>query len=156
TLNIGNFASHVSTLAIYPVQFDVLKDLEPVAFLTHSPFWLLGREGLPARDMKELATWLKANPASFGIIGSGSAAHLCGITIQTQLGNSFQFVPYRGAGPATQDLVGGQIDLLCVEASNSLPHVRSGKIKAYAMLSKTRWSSAPDVPTVDEVGLPGI
>ena len=158
TLSIGQWASHVSTVAIYPVQFDVLKAFESVALLTNAPLWIIGKSGLPANDVKELVAWLKANPdkASAGIIGAGSAAHLCGINFQDKTGTRFQFVPYRGAALATQDLLAGQIDLLCVEASNTLPHVRSGKIKAYAVMGKARWSKAPDVPTMDEAGVPGL
>jgi tripartite-type tricarboxylate transporter receptor subunit TctC len=158
TISIGQWASHVSTVAVFPVQFDVLKDFEPVALLTDAPLWLIGRSSLPGNSVTELISWLRANPdkASAGIIGSGSAAHLCGINFQNKTNTRFQFVPYRGAGPATQDLIGGQIDLLCVEASNSLPHVQSGKIKAYAVMGNKRWASAPDVPTMDEAGVPGL
>jgi len=158
TLSIGQWASHVSTPAIYPVQFDVLRDFDPVALLTNAPLWIIGKSALPANDVRELIAWLRANPdkASAGIIGAGSAAHLCGIYFQDKTSTRFQFVPYRGSALATQDLMAGQIDLLCVDASNTLPHVRSGRIKAYAVMGKTRWSSAPEVPTMDEAGVPGL
>jgi len=158
TISIGQWASHVSTVAVFPVQFDVLKDFEPVALLTDAPLWLIGRAGLPANSVTELIAWLRANPdkASAGIIGNGSAAHLCGINFQNKTNTRFQFVPYRGAAPAMQDLLAGNIDLECVEASNSLPHVQSGKIKAYAVMGRKRWASAPAVPTMDEAGVPGL
>jgi len=158
TLSIGQWASHVSTPAIYPVQFDVLRDFDPVVLLTNAPLWIIGKSALPANDVRELIAWLRANPdkASAGIIGAGSAAHLCGIYFQDKTSTRFQFVPYRGSALATQDLMAGQIDLLCVDASNTLPHVRSGRIKAYAVMGKTRWSSAPEVPTMDEAGVPGL
>jgi tripartite-type tricarboxylate transporter receptor subunit TctC len=158
TLSLGNWNSHVSTEAIYPVQYDVLKDFEPVSRLPASRLWLVGRIGLPARDATELITWLRANPdkASGATAGAGSAAHLCGIYFQDKTGTRFQFVPYRGGAPAYQDLVAGHVDLMCADASATLPLVRGGKIKAYAVMANTRWSAAPDIPTMDEVGVPGL
>jgi tripartite-type tricarboxylate transporter receptor subunit TctC len=120
--------------------------------------WIHGKSALPANDITELIAWLKANgaTASAAAVGMGSASHLCGLYFQNHTGTRFAFVPYRGAAPANQDLIAGQIDLFCPEASNSLPLVRSGKVKAYAVLSKTRWAAAPNVPTIDEAGLPGL
>ena len=158
TINIGQWASHVSAGAVFPVQYDALKDLEPIAMLTDAPLWLIGRGNLPANNVKELVAWLQANPdkASAAHIGAGSAAHLCGINFQNKTGTRFQFVPYRGAGPALQDLIAGQIDIECVEASNSLPHVQSGILKAFAIMGPRRWASAPNVPTMEEAGVPGL
>lgn len=158
TINIGQWASHVSTVAVYPVQFDVLKDFEPISMLTDAPLWLIGKKSLPANTVKELIAWLQANPdkASAGIIGAGSAAHLCGINFQNKTNTRFQFVPYRGAAQAMQDLLAGNIDLECVEASNSFPQVQNGNIKAFAVMGRKRWASAPDVPTMDEAGVPGL
>jgi tripartite-type tricarboxylate transporter receptor subunit TctC len=106
----------------------------------------------------ELITWLKANPdkASAATVGVGSAPHLCAIYLQESTGTRFQTVPYRGGAPAIQDLVGGQVDFMCDMAGNSLPPMRSGSIKALAVMAKTRWFAAPDVPTVNEMGVPGI
>jgi tripartite-type tricarboxylate transporter receptor subunit TctC len=158
TISIGQWASHVSTVAVFPVQFDVLKDFEPVALLTDAPLWLIGRSGLPGNSVTELISWLRANPdkASAGIIGNGSAAHLCGINFQNKTNTRFQFVPYRGAAQAIQDLLAGQIDLIITNATIALPHVRAGKIRAYAVTAKTRMDVAPDIPTVDEAGLTGF
>jgi len=158
TLSLGSWNTHVSTEAIYPVQYNVLKDFEPVSRLAFSRLWLVGRIGLPARDAAELITWLKANPdkASAATVGAGSAAHLCGIHFQDKIGTRLLFVPYRGGAPAYQSLVGGQTDLMCAETSATLPLVRGGKIKAYAVMATTRWSAAPDIPTMDEVGVPGL
>jgi len=158
TINIGQWASHVSTVAVFPVQFDVLKDFEPISMLTDAPLWIISRKSLPANNVKELIAWLHANPdkASAGIIGNGSAAHLCGIYFQQKTGTRFQFVPYRGAADAMRDLLAGNIDLECVEASNSLPQVQNGNIKAFAVMGKSRWTQAPDVPTMDEAGVPGL
>ena len=114
---------------------------------------------LPANNVHELIAWLKANPdkATVGTVGSGSAAHVCEIYFQNnKTGTRFQFVPYRGTGPALQDLLGGTIDLLCAEASNTLPQVQAGRFKAFAVMSETRWPLAPDVPTMEEAGVPGL
>jgi tripartite-type tricarboxylate transporter receptor subunit TctC len=158
TINFSNVASHVFSSIVYKLQYDVLRDLEPVAVLTISPIWMIARNALPAKDLKELIAWLKANPdkATWGIVGPGSPAHLCGVYFQNNTGTRFQFVPYRGAGPIIQDLVAGQIDLACIEASASRPSVQGGKVKAYALLAKKRWFAMPDVPTIDEAGVPGL
>jgi tripartite-type tricarboxylate transporter receptor subunit TctC len=113
---------------------------------------------LPAKNFSELVGWLKANPdkASFATPGVGSPSHVWGIYFQNSTGTRFQFVPYRGGSPALQAVVSGQIDLTCLQASDLLPHVRSGIIKAYAMLADTHWDRAPDIPTVDEAGVPGL
>src|SRR5262249_829169 len=94
--------------------------------------------------------------ASAATAGVGTAAHLCGIYFQQNTGTRFQFVPYRGGAPAYQDLIAGQVDLMCADASATAPYVRSGNIKAHAVMAKTRWSGAPDVPTVDEAGVAGL
>jgi tripartite-type tricarboxylate transporter receptor subunit TctC len=102
--------------------------------------------------------WLKANPGrvTAATVGVGSGSHLCCIYLQNTLGVSFQFVPYRGGGPAAQDLVAGNVDLMCDQAANSLPFVRSGQMKALVVMAKQRWFAAPEVPTVDEMGVPGL
>ena len=158
TLTLGNFNTHVANGAVYALQYDIVKDFEPVALLSSSPMWIVTRKGMPATNLKELIAWLRANPdkASAANVGVGTAAHLCGIYFQHNTGTRFQFVPYRGGAPAIQDLVAGQIDLMCAEASASAPHVRSGNIKAYAVMAKARWSGAPDIATVDEAGAAGL
>jgi tripartite-type tricarboxylate transporter receptor subunit TctC len=158
TLGIGQVSTNGFNGAVYQLSYDLLKDLAPVALLTIAPMWLVGRADLPARDVKELVAWLKASPgkATMAAVGFGGASHLCGVYFEKHTGTRITFVSYRGAAPANQDLLGGQIDLFCPEASNSLPLVRSGKVKAFAVLAKTRWAPAPDVPTIDEAGLPGL
>ena len=158
TLSFGNVASHVFSSVVYRLQYDILKDLEPVGLLTIAPMWIVATNTLPANNVRELIDWMKVNPdkATAGIVGAGSPAHLCGVYFQNNTGTRFQFVPYRGAGPVMQDLIGGQIDLACVEASNTRQHVQSGRIKAYAVMTKSRWAAAPDVPTIDEAGVPGL
>jgi len=158
TVIVGNWTSHVGAGALYPVQWHILRDLEPVAPLSVSSLMIVGRTSLPANNAKELITWLKANPdkASAASVGSGSGAHICGLYFQEKTGTRFQFIPYRGGAPAMQDLVAGQIDLMCAEASQTLSHVRGGKMKAFAVMSKARFPALPDVPTMEEVGVTGL
>ena len=158
TINFGNVASHVFSTVVFKLQYDVLTDLDPVALMTTSPMWLLSGVKLPANNLKELIAWLKANPdkASAAVVGPGSPAHLCGVYFQNNTGTNFQFVPYKGAGPAMQDVMSGQVELTCLEASATRAHVQAGKLRAYALLSKSRWPGAPDVPTIDEAGVPGL
>jgi tripartite-type tricarboxylate transporter receptor subunit TctC len=158
TLVVGQWTTHVGGGAIYPLQFHVLNDFEPVSLLTSSPLWILGKNDLPATDLKELIAWLKAapNPASAATVGAGSAAHMCMIYFQNNTGTRFQFVPYRGGAPALQDLVAGQVDVGCLEASQTLGHYRGGRIKVIAVMAKQRFFPAPEVPTVDEAGAPGL
>ena len=158
TLSFGNWASHVGSGAMIPLQFDLLKDLEPVAFLANSPLWVVAKKDLTPRDLKEFVAWLKANPdkATAATVGVGSGSHMCGIYIQNATGTKFQFVPYRGGAPAMQDLVAGQVDFMCDFAGNSLPWVRNGQIKPYVVMAKARWFAAPEVPTFEEMGIPGL
>jgi tripartite-type tricarboxylate transporter receptor subunit TctC len=158
TVNIGNWFTHVLNGAIHSLQYDVLNDFEPITLLASNPLLIVAKNAMPAKDLKELIAWLRANPdkASEGTSGVGSVSHVSGVFFQNATGTRFQFVPYRGAGPAMQDLVAGQIDMMFDQVSSSLPYVRSGKIKAYAVTARTRSASASDIPTVDEAGLPGF
>jgi tripartite-type tricarboxylate transporter receptor subunit TctC len=151
-------ASHVFGSLVFKLQYDVLTDLDPVALMTSSPMWILAGTKTPAKDLKELIAWLKANPskATWAIVGAGSPAHLCGIYFGNKTGINFQFVPYRGAGPAMQDVMTGQVNLTCLEASATRPHVQSGKLRSYAVLAHSRWAASPDTPTIDEAGVPGL
>jgi len=158
TLSVGHWSTHVINGAIYPLTFDLLKDLDPVALLTSYPMLLVAKNAVPAKDLKEFVAWARANQdkASAGSIGVGSAAHVAGVQFQNLTGLQFQYVSYRGAAPALQDLMGGQIDFLFDHLAHSLPHVRAGKIRAYAVTAATRSPSAPDIPTFDEAGVPGL
>jgi tripartite-type tricarboxylate transporter receptor subunit TctC len=158
TISLGNFSSHVLAAAIQTVQYDALNDFEPVVLLASNPQLIVSRNTMPANDLKGLIAWLKANggKASAGTAGVGSVSHVAGAFFQKETGTQFQFVPYRGVNLAQQDLIGGQIDLLFDQAINALANVRAGKIRAYAVTAKTRLDSAPDIPTVDEAGLPGL
>ena len=158
TLTVGNFATHMASAATYPVQYDPLKDLVPIAKLADTPLWIVAKTALPAKDLKELIAWIKANQdkATAGIVGTGSGGHLCGLTFQKATGTHYQFVPYRGGVAAMQDLAGGQIDFMCDMAANSLPQARAGAIKPMAVMSQKRWFAAPDVPTAEEMGVPEV
>jgi tripartite-type tricarboxylate transporter receptor subunit TctC len=152
TLSIGHLNSHVFSSLTYNTTYDVLKDFAPVAMLTRAPMVFVARAGFAPNDVRELLAWLRANPnaATFGAVGVGGPATVWGTDLRNRNGVQFQFVPYRGAAAIMQDIVAGQIDLACTEASNVLPHLRSGKLKAYAVLSKDRWAVMPEIPTIDE------
>lgn len=158
TLVVGQWTSHVGAGAMYPVPFDYLNDFEPVSMLSIAPLWIIGRSNLPAKDLRELIAWLKANPdkASAATTGLGSGIHMCLVYFQNMTGTKFPLAPYRGAAPLMQDMLAGQIDLSCPEAGQTLPQYRAGSIKAYAVLTEKRWFAAPDVPTIDEAGVPGL
>ncbi len=157
-LSIGHWGTHVINGAIYPLQYDLLRDLEPLAMIAANPLLIVANPAVPAKDLKELIAWLKTNPdkGSLGTAGVGSASHMGGLYFQNATGTKFQYIPYRGTGPALRDLVGGHIEFMVDQASNSLPQVRSGRIRAYAVTARTRLAAAPDIPTVDEAGLPGL
>jgi tripartite-type tricarboxylate transporter receptor subunit TctC len=158
TISIGHWSTHVVNGAIYDLPYDLLRDLEPVAQLPSNPQWVVAKKSVPAGNLTELIAWLKANEAkvSAGTAGPGSASHVAGVYFQQITGTHFPFVPYRGTGPALNDLVAGQIDLIIDQTSNSMTQVQAGTIKAFAVTAKSRLPSAPDIPTVDEAGAPGL
>jgi len=159
TLALGNWTSSVGAPAIYPVTYDILGDFAPVTLATSSRLVIIARKSLPANNVKELIAWLKANPgkATAGTIGVGSPSHVGGLYFQSLTGTSFQIVPYRGAAPAMQDLIAGQIDLrFGAEASQTLPYLRDGTLKALAVMGDSRWPAVPEIPTIDEAGLAGL
>src|SRR5262245_3377678 len=157
TLSFGFLGTHVLNGAVYTLQYDVLKDFEPIALLASNPQLIVTKNTVPANNLAELIAWLKANPDKASQGTGGVPSQVGGALFQRMTGTRFQFVPYRGgAGPAMQDLVAGQIDLMFDQALNSLQHVRAGRIKVFAVTGKTRLPSAPDIPSVDEAGLPGF
>jgi tripartite-type tricarboxylate transporter receptor subunit TctC len=155
TIVLGVMATHVLNGAFSSLQYDASNDFEPVSLLSANPFLLFARGMMPAKDLKELVTWLKANPnkASAGIYDAST--HLLTAFFQKQTATQFTLVPYRGAAPATQDLVAGQIDLL-FGGPVRLPLVRTGSIQAYAVTTDMRLAVAPDIPTFGEIGLPAL
>jgi tripartite-type tricarboxylate transporter receptor subunit TctC len=157
TIVAGGLPTNVLNGAVMALPYDPL-DIQPISLTIRAPLLVVARKSMPANDLKELITWLKANPdkASQGTAGAGSASHVSGVYFQKATGTRFQFVPYRGTGPAMQDLVAGQIDLMFDQAANSLPQVRNGNVRAFAVTAKSRLPSAPDIPTMDEAGMPGF
>jgi tripartite-type tricarboxylate transporter receptor subunit TctC len=158
TLLFGNWASNVGTGAVYPVDYDLLKDFAPIARIADAPLWLVTRKDFPANNLKDLFAWLKANPgkATAATVGVGSGSHLCGIYLENETGIRLQFIPYHGGAPAMQDLIAGTVDMMCDFSSNSLPFYRGGQIKALGVMAHHRWFGAPEVPTFEEMGAPGI
>jgi len=158
TISLGQNGSHVITGAPYNnLSYDLLNDFEPVSLLVISPFVIVAKKTVPPNDLKGLIAWLKENPdkVTIGNAGQGSITHVAGLVFQNATGTRLQSVPYRGTGPAMQDLVAGQIDMMIADPITALPQARAGTIKIYGVASDTRLPSAPDVPTVDEAGLPG-
>jgi tripartite-type tricarboxylate transporter receptor subunit TctC len=158
TLGIGHWGSHVVNGAVYTLPYDLLTDLVPVALVSDGPQLIVASKAVPAKNLKDLIAWLKANPgkAMVGTTGVGGAAHLAGILFANTTESNVQIVPYRGAAPRMQDLLSGQIHLAFDQAASALPQVRSGNLLAYAVTAKTRLGVAPEIPTVDEAGLPGF
>jgi tripartite-type tricarboxylate transporter receptor subunit TctC len=158
TLSIGTSTTHMLTGGLYALPFDLFKDLEPVIRIGSEPLLIVGKNGLPADDLKGLIAWLKQNPdkASVGTAGVGGTGHLTGISFQKETGTKFQFIPYRGNGPAMQDLLSGQIDFMIEPASNFKSLIGAGSVKPFAITGKARLPSSPDIPTADETGLPGF
>ena len=158
TLSIGHWSTHVVNGAVYQLNYDLLKDLEPVAMIGGNPMIVVSKPGLAATNLKELVSWVKTNQekVNVGTAGAGSSTHISGIYFQNEIGAKLQFIPYKGTGPAMQDLMGGQIDMMVDQLSNSLPQVKAGRIKGYAITAKERSAAAPDMPTVDEAGMPGL
>ena len=158
TISIGHWGTHVANGAIYALPYDVLNDFTPLAWIASGTPLIVSRNSIPATNLMELIAWLKANPGKGlqGTAGVGSPQHIGGLYFQDATGTRFQFIPYRGVAPALQDLMAGNIDFMIDQATNSLPQVRAGKIRAYAATAKSRLPAAPDIPSVDEAGLPGF
>lgn len=158
TIGIGQWGTNVASGAIYPLQFDLVKDFEPVGLIATQPFLIVGRKGLPANNLKELIAWLKANEskATQGNSGIGTPSHVGGLLFQKAVGVKITMVPYRGAGQSSADVVAGNIDILLDTPALSLPQVAAGNVKAFAIANKTRIPTAPEIPTTDEAGLPGF
>jgi tripartite-type tricarboxylate transporter receptor subunit TctC len=157
TVGIGQWSTHVVNPVTYTLPYDV-REMEPVALLTITPQLIIARKDFPAKDIKELVAWLKANPdkATSGTVGAAGGAQVSAVYFQKETGTTFRFIPYKGGGPAVQDMVAGRLDLMFDQAANALGPVRAGTVKAYAVMSKERWQALPDVPSIDESGTPGL
>jgi tripartite-type tricarboxylate transporter receptor subunit TctC len=158
TIILGNLGTHVVNGAIYPLQYDLAKDFEPISLLPSNHQLLIANKATPEKDLRELIARLKANPdkVTIGNAGPGSPSHITAVYFQTVVGKNFQLVPYRGTPQVLQDLIAGHIDLVFDQASSSLPQVRGGQLKTYGVTAKARLASAPEIPTIDESGLPGF
>lgn len=158
TISFGHLGTHVFNGAIYPLTFDLLTDLEPVAMLPSNPMVIVSKNDVPAKTLKEFIAWAKRNSGKVpaGTAGAGSGSHVAGLYFENITGVKLQFVPYRGTGPALNDLMAGQIDIMVDQTSNSINQIRFGKIRAYAVTDQKRVPTADDIPTVDEAGLPGF
>ena len=159
TLSVGpGMSTHVINGAIYDLPYDVAKDFTPIALISFLHQIILAKKEMPANDLAEFVAWLKANPdvAMEATSGPGSPAHVAGLLLQQQTGARFRFIPYRGLGPALQDMVAGRVDFMIDAGINAMPFVRSGAIKAYAVMNESRSPAAPEVPSADEAGMPGL
>jgi tripartite-type tricarboxylate transporter receptor subunit TctC len=155
TIDIGQWDTHVGGI-IYRLAYDLQKDFEPIGLMSINPQLMVARKGLPAKDLQEVVAWAKANPGQATFVNQTAAAHLTGILFQQLTGSRVQLIPYRGAGPAMQDLVSGQVDILVAQAAAVMPQVHAGTMKAIANLSPRRSQALPDIPTPDESGIPGL
>jgi tripartite-type tricarboxylate transporter receptor subunit TctC len=158
TIGFGHLGTNVANGAIYKLGYDLVADLEPVVMLPSNPMIVVSKNAVPAKSLKELLEWLKSRPvpAAAGTAGAGSGSHIAGLYFENATGIKLQYVPYRGTGPALNDLVAGQIDIIVDQLSNSINQVRAGTIRGYAVTDTKRAAQAADIPTVDEAGLPGF
>ena len=156
TFVLGGWSALVANGALYALPYDLQRDFEPIALIASQPYLIVTRRTLPATDLRGLIEWLKMNKASAGTQGFGGSGHIAGVFFQKATSTTFQFVPYRGGAPAIQAMMAGQIDLMIASAADSSEQVRAGNFKAYAVMGKSRLVIMPDIPTVDEAGLPGL
>src|SRR5262245_35215416 len=156
TISIGYWGTHVANSAIYALDYDVVKDFEPISLLVESSLLICASKATPANDLREFVNWLQANPDKASSAVPGSASHVASVFFQRETGTRFRLVPYRGAGPAIQDLAQGRIDMALLNAGAPLPHVRAGAFKAYAVSAKRRLAAAPNIPTVAQAGFPSL
>jgi len=155
TIDIGQWDNHVGGI-IYALNHDPRSDFAPIGLMTLNPQLLIARKDFPANDLKGLVAWMKANPGRATLVEQTAAAKISGIQMQQMTGTTLQFVPFRGAGPAMQAMLGGQVDLMILQAAAALPQARAGQVKILANLSPKRSAAIPDVPTSDEAGLRGL
>jgi tripartite-type tricarboxylate transporter receptor subunit TctC len=155
TIDIGQWDTHVGSI-IYKIDYDLEKDFEPIGLISNNPQLMVAKNDLPANNLTDLVTWMKANPGKINFVNQNAAANVSGVLFENLTKQKVQFIPYRGAGPAMTDLVSGTVDLLVVQGAVALPQIRGGKIKALANLSPKRSASMADIPTADETGVPGL
>ncbi|WP_421988427.1 tripartite tricarboxylate transporter substrate binding protein BugD [Roseococcus sp.] len=140
------------------LAYDAVNGFEPVGLITEVPMTIIGKRNLPANNLQELVTLVRREGQGINLAnaGVGAASHLCGLLFQSSLNVQLTTVPYRGTGPAMNDLVGGTVDLMCDQTTNTTEHIRANTVRAYAVTTPTRLSSLPDLPTANEAGMPGF
>ncbi len=158
TLSIGHWGTHVVNGAYYKLTYNLLTDLEPIAMIATNPQMVITRSVVPAQNLKELVSWIKANQGKIqiGTGGIGSSSHIGGLYFLNRVGVKMEFVPYRGGAPAVQALLAGEIDLYMTQISGAIEQVRAGKLRAYMVTTNKRQAAAPEIPTTDEAGMPGL
>jgi tripartite-type tricarboxylate transporter receptor subunit TctC len=140
------------------LTFDPLKNFEYIGLVNEVPMTLIGKTQLPPKNFKELLAYIKTNKdkVTLANAGLGAASHLCGLLFMSTIGVEMTTVPYKGTGPAMNDLLGGQVDLMCDQTTNTTSHIKSGKVKAYAVTTPKRLPTLSDLPTLQEEGLKGF
>jgi tripartite-type tricarboxylate transporter receptor subunit TctC len=158
TLLLHHIGMATSASLYRKLPYDTLNSFDYVGLVTDVPMTIVGRSGLEPSDLKGLVEYVKANKdkVTYANAGVGAASHLCGMLFMSSIETPLTTVPYKGSGPAMTDLIGGQVDFMCDQTTNTTNQIRSGKVKAYATTTKARLASLPDVPTADEAGLPGF
>ena len=149
--------STTPTLYRKSLRFDPLKDFEYIGLVNEVPMTIIGKPGFQPNNVKELVAYMKANKdkVTYANAGIGAASHLCGMLFMSAVGVDVLTVPYKGTGPAMNDLLGGQVDFMCDQTTSTTGQIKGGKVKVYGLTSKQRVASLPDVPTLDEQGLKG-
>jgi tripartite-type tricarboxylate transporter receptor subunit TctC len=155
TIDIGQWDTHVGSI-IYPLNYDLQKDFTPIGLLSVNPQLMIARKGFPADDLKGLLAHMRANPGMVTFVDQNAAARVTGVLMQQSTGTTVNFIPFRGAGPAMQAMLGGQVDLMVVQAAVTLPQARAGTVKILANLSPARSPVVPSIPTSEESGIPGL
>ena len=140
------------------LTYDVFHDFEPIGLVTDGPMTLVAKKDFPAKNLKELVAYVKANKdkVTYANAGVGAASHLCGMLFMSAIQTDLTTIPYKGTGPAMNDLLGGQVDFMCDQTSNTTSQIKGGRIKVYGVTTRTRVPSLPDVPTMTEAGLPNF
>jgi tripartite-type tricarboxylate transporter receptor subunit TctC len=156
TIVIGHWGTHVANGAIHALRYDLIKDFEPIALVAKTKWFIIAKRDMAPNDLQGLIAWSKTNPVRVGTGGLGSPEHVSGLLFGNVTGARLQFVPYRGGGPALRDLLAGHIDMMIVASTIGLPQVKEGSVKTYAIMDNSRLAEAPDIPTVDEAGVPGL
>ncbi len=150
---------HSTAPALYrKLPYDALNDFEPIGLINEVPMTLVAKKDFPAKDLKELIAYVKANKEKINLAnaGLGAASHLCGMLFMSAIQTELTAVPYNGTGPAMNDLLGGQVDIMCDQTTNTTSQIKAGKIKVYGVTTKKRVASLSNVPTMDEAGLKGF